>query len=99
MCGKSGLSFRQKNWENWEHAPRHRTLTLATLLHVLKEKDVAHMIQSCLDTQADGASAGDKNTFAGRVHVWLCVYKANHLVPLQQKCLIFTIIKSKEKQL
>lgn len=83
MCGKSGLSFRQKNWENWEHVPEHHTLTLATLLHVLKEKDVAHMIQSCLDAQADGESARDKNTFAGRVCVCLCVYRANHLVPLQ----------------
>lgn len=69
MCGKSGLSFRQKNQENWEHAPQHGTLTLVTLLPALKEKDVTYTIQTHLDTQADGVSTGDKNTFAGRVCV------------------------------
>lgn len=83
MCGKSGLNFRKKKQEKWEHAPQHCTPTLATLLPTVKEKDVTYLMQTCLDGQADGVSASNKNTSAGRVCVWLCVYKANHSVPLQ----------------
>lgn len=53
------------------------------------------MDQSCLDTHTDGTSAGAENTFAGRVCVRFYVYKANHLLPLQYECFIFTIIRRK----
>lgn len=41
------------------------------------------MDQSCLDTHTEGTGGGVKNTFAGRVCVQFCVYKAKHLAPRQ----------------